>query len=374
MRNQSFIQHLRTRIVCFIFLLGGYSIGNSQDFQVTVRVDPRVELMSILSRLADFPEYGQASIPSYAKDAENNFGRYRDHEAVERLRKLRRMRGIAFNAPLSLAVHLKDTSRLEEKVPLHPVPDELDDRWKSRSARNFLKTARRFVEETRYKAFVQAHQSLYVETAQRVEAVLNEHAHLEWFDDFFGARSGARYIVVPGMLTGPCSYGMQMKDSGGSETLYSVLALPGVDEEGLPIFGEKAVQTAVELVVHEFSHSYINPLVDRHVSELRRAGRRLFTRVAKQMKSQAYSSWKTVMYESFVRACEVRYLSAHGGEMDVQRKCAEEARLGFVWVEPLAELLGEYENRREDYPDLDAFLPRIAAFFDEYVNDATENQ
>ena len=62
MRNQSFIQHLRTRIVCFIFLLGGYSIGNSQDFQVTVRVDPRVELMSILSRLADFPEYGQASM------------------------------------------------------------------------------------------------------------------------------------------------------------------------------------------------------------------------------------------------------------------------------------------------------------------------
>ena len=50
---------------------------------VTVSVDPRVELMSILFRLAGNPEYNQGRVPSYVQDVESHFGRFRDHPVVK---------------------------------------------------------------------------------------------------------------------------------------------------------------------------------------------------------------------------------------------------------------------------------------------------
>ena len=46
--------------------------GSAHSLRVIV--DPRVELMSVIFRLAGNPEYNQARVKSYAQDAENLFG------------------------------------------------------------------------------------------------------------------------------------------------------------------------------------------------------------------------------------------------------------------------------------------------------------
>ena len=50
---------------------------------VQIRIDPCIELMSIVFHLADNPEYNLIRMDSYAKDIEDHFGKYRDHEVVE---------------------------------------------------------------------------------------------------------------------------------------------------------------------------------------------------------------------------------------------------------------------------------------------------
>lgn len=50
---------------------------------IDVRVDERVELFSILFRLAGNPEYNQGRVASYVADVEKHFGPHRDHAAVE---------------------------------------------------------------------------------------------------------------------------------------------------------------------------------------------------------------------------------------------------------------------------------------------------
>ena len=77
----------------------------------TVCVDPPVELMSVLFRLAGDPEYNQGRVPSYVQDVESHFGRFRDHPVVKLARELRQTRGISFNAPMGLAVHAGGPSR-----------------------------------------------------------------------------------------------------------------------------------------------------------------------------------------------------------------------------------------------------------------------
>ena len=84
------------------------------------------------------------------------------------------------------------------------------------------------------------------------------------------------------------------------------------------------------------------------------------------MRAQAYGTWKTMFYESLVRACQVRYARRYGGVSAARRATRYQEARGFAWTGKLADLLGEYEANRNKYPTLEAFAPRLVAFFDEY--------
>jgi hypothetical protein len=38
-----------------------------------------------------------------------------------------------------------------------------------------------------------------------------------------------------------------------------------------------------------------------------------------------------------------------------------------LWIQELSDLLGDYEAHRDRYPTLEAFAPRLVAFFHDYA-------
>jgi hypothetical protein len=138
----------------------------------------------------------------------------------------------------------------------------------------------------------------------------------------------------------------------------------------MPVFDRRMLGT----VVHEFCHSYTNPIVDRHQEQLESAGTKIFAHVESAMRRQAYGHWKTVIYESMVRACVVRYIQAHDGPEAARREIAAQKARSFVWIGELAELLGEYETRRDEFADLDAYFPHIVDFFNDYADQFAEQR
>jgi len=328
-----------------------------------VVVDPRVELMSVIFRLAGNPEYGKGRVSSYVDDVEKQFGPFRDHDVVKLARRLRSTRGVSYDAVMKMAVHLSDTVKLGEKVPFKPQPKTLDSRWRIAEARDFLEAARRFVVDASFDDFVEEHRPLYDLTESRMQAVLQEHGHLEWFDEFFGARPEASFTVALGLLNGGNCYGARCPTAEGGEELFCVLGVWATDDEGKPRFD----QAMLETVTHEFCHSYTNAIVDRHEAEFEPAAKKIFPHVQEAMSRQAYGNWKTVIYESLVRACCVRYTGKYSGARAAQAAIQYNKQRQFVWIEELSDLLGEYETNRERYPTLDAFSPRIVAFFDGYA-------
>lgn len=330
---------------------------------ITVRVDPRVELMSVIFRLAGNPEYGKARIESYVDDVEEHFGPHRNHAVVRRARNLRGKYGVSFDAVMSMAVHITDAEKIEEAVPFKPHPAELDTRWSTRDARAFLKDARAFAKKTKFAKFIADHRELYDTAAARMQKLLDERAKLGWFDEFFGARQGAKFELVLGMLNGPGNYAARLVHPDGKEDLYCVLGVWLTDDEGLPYFDDSVLST----VVHEFSHSYCNPLVYANEDALRPSGERLWPHVESSMVAQAYGNWRTMMCESLVRACVVRYQAADGGEDARRKEVADQHRRQFLWVGEYSDLLAEYEKDRKKYPTLGDFFPRIVEFFDTYA-------
>jgi hypothetical protein len=329
---------------------------------IDVTVDERVELMCIIFRLAGSSEYRMGRIQSYARDVDRYFAPVKDHAAVGMAQRLRNSRGISYDAPMSLAVHLSDAAELKPLVPLETIPTDLDSRWQPGDVRRFLAAAREFARESHFDRFMEEHRPLYAQACQRMRQVLERDAHLEWFDAFFGVRSDVRFHLALGMLNGGGCYGSRCRTANG-EDIYCILGVWASDRKGNPTFGGDVVPT----VVHEFGHSYTNPLVEAHLAELEPAGMRLFPLVADLMRRQAYGNWRTMMYESLLRACVVRYRVAHEGAMAGLSEIAIQHQCGFVWTGELSTLLADYEQHRQTYPTVDAFMPRVVQFFNEYA-------
>ena len=329
--------------------------------KLRVLVDPRVELASLIFRLAGNNEYNQGRVPSYTADVEKQFGAFRDHPAVKLARELRQTRGVSFDAPMSLAVLLNGVSDPKLAVPLDPWPESLDRRWTSESVTRFVSLVGQFAKESRFQEFFDAHRALYETAVARFQKVLSKEAHLEWFKEFFGERPGAEFTVVLGMLNGGCCYGPHARDMAGHEELFCILGVWATDSQGAPVFEKDALPT----VVHEFCHSYANPIIDRHLAELRESGEKLYGIAAEQMKSQAYGEAATMLRESLVRAAVVRYMRRYEGTTSADREISDQVSRGFAWMGDLSSLLGEYEAQRDRYPTLDSFSPRLAAFFAE---------
>jgi hypothetical protein len=334
----------------------GASASNAVPLQV--QVDPRVELISLIFRLAGNPEYTRGRVPAYLRDLDSHFGDARNHGVVALARRLRANRGVSYDAPMSLAVHLQDAERLELRAPLDPWPEGIDQRWRAADLREFLDQARAFIRETKYGEFRQAHQALYAQTAERARKRVLEEGHLEWFHQFFGERPGARFYLVPALVNGGNCYGPRVK-LGAEEEFYCILGVWQCDADGQPVFPREILDT----VAHEFCHSYVNPHIYARAAELRPAGQRLFAQVRERMQRMAYGNWETMLHESVVRAAVVRYLATTQGPAAAANQVNREVAQGFLWMKELAALLADYEAQRTQFPRFEAFMPRIVAFF-----------
>jgi hypothetical protein len=169
--------------------------------------------------------------------------------------------------------------------------------------------------------------------------------------------------VALGLLNGGSCYGPHCREASGQEQLYCVLGVWDTDAQGLPRFTHEMLNT----VTHEFTHSYANAVVDRHQRELAFAGQALFRHVADRMRSQAYGDALTMLRESLVRACVVRYILRYEGAAAAASAIKSEQRNGFLWMPELAGLLGEYEAQRSKFATLEAFSPRLVALFNDYT-------
>lgn len=331
---------------------------------LTVAIDPRIELTSIIFRLAGHPEYNQGRVASYIADIEEQFGPHRDHPVIKLAQKLKRDRGVSYDACMSFAIHITDATGFEERVPFDAPNLALDRRWEVASARKFLAEMKDFAKTTDFAGFVTDHQALYETTESRMRAMLAESADLDWFERFFGVAPTAPFTVAIGLVNGGSSYGPKFIAPDGSEHLYAIIGAWVTDDEGLPVFNQGFLGT----VVHEFSHSFANPLIDAHLDELQDAGEAIYPAVAAEMRRQAYGDWRTMFRESLVRASTVRYILDHDGEEAARREIArQENERSFLWTGDLVKILDEYDANRDEYPRLESFMPRVIEFFDEYA-------
>ena len=335
---------------------------------LTPQVNENVELMSILSRMAGYPEYHMDMAGQYIKDMDSYFKDNANHPAVRYMKEIRESHGIAFDAVMSLAIHLDNQdgtlSLLKEATP------SLDARWKKVDTDEFLSRLNSFYRDTRFHEFFKAHQDLYEKGIEAYEDSVSSHFDTDWYPSFYGHEPQETYSVIIGFCNGGGNYGVNRQTEENKKEVFAIVGY-SVDKEGKPMYGKAYLPT----LIHEFNHSFINHLLDegKHPEYMKRlapAATALYASSRWSMANQAYGTWNTMINESLVRAAVVCYMLDKGYKAEeVRSELSEQVQRNFRWMPELVILLRKYERERDRYKTFESFYPNIISFFTDYARE-----
>ncbi len=350
---------MKNYLLLFLLTLSISAFGQDTAVLEAPKVDERIEILSIVFRLADCYEYTANRFPKYVERIENHFGKHKEHELIQYIQKKVRKNGVGYDAVMCMAISITDTHPFQ---PLIPFSKEIpEQRWGKKKATTFLKLLNQFYQDADCEQFFNENKDLYMEASNRFAKVYNE-LNVDWYEQFYGEKPKGEFRIVNGLGNGGGNYGPNIVIDD-KEIIYAIMGTWSVDSLGLPSY---KVENYFPTLVHEFNHSFVNHVVEKYHTQLKQSGKTIFEPLEEKMNAQAYGSWQTMYAEAVVRAAVVKYLKDNDYEEDfVQSALVDELQRGFVWTEELLDELDRYDNNRTKYPNLESFMSEIVRFFDE---------
>lgn len=336
----------------------GASAQKTPPVTLTPHVDERVELLSILARLAAYEEYSLTAYKAYVEAIEQHFGPYKNHPAVAYMRQIRTQRNIGYDAVMGYAIQLSPAPALK---PLVPFDKHLpDSRWTVQDATKLAVLIGQFYRDAHCADFFRQQQGRYHLAESRFVDV-TKRVDVPWFGRFYGQPPTQQFEVVVAVGNGGGNFGPHLRVGNGPETVYAVMGTWSVDSTGE---AQYPAASYLPIVIHEFNHSFVNSLIDSNMKKLAEPADAIFARVQEPMQRQAYSTGKTMLSEALVRAAVVMYLREHDPNGSSARdQVREEQANSFVWADTLVGLLNRYEVSRKPYPTPASFMPEHNAFY-----------
>jgi hypothetical protein len=333
--------------------------------KITIEVDPRVELIGIVFRLAGSPEFNDGTLRPYAKAIERHFGDFDGHPVVKMAAQLRNTHLMSCDGPMSLAVHIDGNYRLRKTT--EEWPSTLDYRWEKQETTEFLKKLRQFAAETKFNEFFKGQRDIYETGIQSCKDLIGPLNLEKWLVDFFGVKDCGDLKLVLGFVNGFNNYGCRFADGRTSEK-YAIIGMRPFDPANTVMF--RPMQ--IGITAHEFCHSFANPVVEKYMDRLQPAGERLFAVHGPVMRMRGYQKWESVMHETSVRACVMSFVRHSFEPMYLDYFLKDEVKAGFVWTEDMGNFLKTYESNRDKYPTFESFFPEFVDFLNEYSKKAAQ--
>jgi hypothetical protein len=324
---------------------------------ITPHVDERVELLSIVFRLAGNSEYNMNQLPAYTTDIDRYFAPYKEHPAVVTARQLASANHIGYDAVMAMAISLSAPPELKPLVPF--TADVPHRRWGVDTAETFLPLLRDFYRDSKFTVFFETHLPLYRMAEERFSSTLAS-VDFGWYRRFYGKSPDLTYHLVLGMNNGGGNYGPRLILPDGRMELFSIMGCWTHDHAGNPTYTDSEY---LATIIHEFNHSFVNLPVADHWKDFSGV-EQIYSVVMKQMGSMGYGRAETMVNESLVRAAVIVYFQQAGESASENlRRIRREQRNGFYWMDRLVECLKQYEAHRVQYPSFSAYLPRIVEFY-----------
>ena len=328
-------------------------------------VDKRVELLSIVFRLAEKQEYSNKDFKIYTDRIDQYFEKYKNHELIQFTKSIINENEIAFDGPMWLAVHLDDNLKL-----LTDVKDvwQLDPRWTKENVEKFVPLLQKFYKDTKFDEFFKNNADLYTEVVKHFTPIF-EQIDLNWSSSFFGKEPTETFSIKIGFGIGGNCYGVNLDNTNGNRKVYAIMGVQMFDKAGLPVF---STMYDLPLVIHEFCHPFIDNLTAKNRELFRESGEKMSSNAI----TEAYTSWEIVLDEVLVHASMIKYMKDHDfaqSEIEMWINIIKDF-FRFFWIEELVEELDRYDKQRDQYPTLESYMPKLSEAYKIWAEKLTNTQ
>ncbi|MEG1725600.1 MAG: DUF4932 domain-containing protein [Anaerovoracaceae bacterium] len=286
------------------------------------------ELSSIAFRLAGAEEYKQCPVSSYAKDIDEYFASYSDHELIEYIKEIREKYLIGYDAVANAAAYLVIH---DGKITISPNFDTsrisgVDERWTAEVYGKYVELLNDFYKDSYFNNFYSDHQKLYTAATSRLDKLLN-NINTKWFRSFFGEELGDVRIVAS-FCTGNCNYAFSMLNKNNG---FGIVIGCNADGKGLPVYSKLMPQT----IIHELSHGFTNKLINNIWGDIELAALKIYPHVEQRMLEIAIGFPKNVMAEWFTDLCVNMYFRENKATKGMSSvfQIAMQQNKGFIWME-----------------------------------------
>jgi hypothetical protein len=329
--------------------------------QISVGVNPQVELISIVETISKYPTvlgFLMAKDSSeYKLDVTEHFTPYKDHQVIHMFDRLSQQPGMLnFSAPSNIMLYTDRSLNLREDI-------ELDDFVINRaggkdSLHIFLELIRDFAIQSSFNKFYHDHQDFYLMISENTINNLGSIDYISELENFYGKKQKSYNIVLVSLYNFH-GFGNSLLCSNDQREIYNTMG-PQAVINNVQFFGDEHYMKY--MIRHEFSHPFVNPLTEKYWDYIKDYTDN-FDSIPDAHK-KVCGEWQECINEFTIRAITTQIAYNESEETGLQVYEKEKSR-GVSHLDILLEKIKYYQSRRERYPTLDSYYLNILDVFKE---------
>ncbi|MHB1105934.1 MAG: DUF4932 domain-containing protein [Lutibacter sp.] len=328
---------------------------------ITFTIDPRIELYNIIAMQAGHPGMTPSNI-KYKQDCLEYFSKYKNLEAPNLLYETIQ-KGWSIDDPMNFLLYLDNNFNLKKGLNSETIKRGGGIEQITKLAKSF----KEFAEISEFTTFFnEIQKDCYGQILDNVKYNFKDFLGLEYLENYYGEKINS-YNLILNINGGYGNFGINVSTKEGAD-LYAIVET-NTKTGFLPTYYPTI--SAIDLLLHEFSHGFVNPKIDKYEKELSKS-EKLLEPIAESMQQQAYWHWQVTVKEHIVRAIVIRIAEQIYGKQLMENtyyKLMIAQR--FIYADAIIEKLKIYENNRDFYKNFNEFVPELIKVFnnisEEYI-------
>lgn len=323
---------------------------NTLSAQIHSTVDERMELQSIVFRLAGAQEFVNNDFKEYSDAIDKYFNKYSDHEIIRFIQDIRSRKNIAYSLiPVSTPMlEIKENGVVSNMENAYgPAVAVWGEDWD-----RYVQLLNDFYRKSKFNKFFSSQSGTYRKALADIDKML-ARIDTSWFAKTFGNYYEPRVYLC--MANGSHNY--SFTDSTGKSGYGIALGYSPI-----------SFNYNYNVIIHEMAHRY-TAMSDDYYPDAENAMTRIFENkwLVERYRQNAYPQKSAVFNEWLTDLVVIMYNMATdtvaGGRQRVLNDInLAEGMYGYIWMGRSVEFMDNFYNDRDSYPYFQDFMPRLCEF------------
>lgn len=325
--------------------------------QFIVQINPYLELINSILLTSKYNEittpyvgYGLMTYErnEYTLAIKSFFDKYRDHQVYQYVNSMI-ANGFTFSRPVEIALCFGNSRDFTKQF----TPSDLCIKYCGGISKinELIRLLKEFVDESKYFDFFKTSIAYYNPYIEKANKVIQAYPFIDLLENEYGKEQNSYNYIISSLMLG--NYGIYFTNPSS------------LKNEMFSVFTTDNYSLSPAILLHEYSHPFINPLTDKYFDIAKKYENAY--EILKPYKlpdfQSGYGDWKECINEHFIRAMVIHLLKRCHFEELSDRMLTCELDTGYKYIPYILEKYDDYDKNRDVYSDFDQFYPDLLTVF-----------